>query len=159
MPHHQFYKDINMPKTDVGAGCTVAVFNKNREFAILKRRCDLKHMPGAYCFPGGWIEKNETICDAGRREVMEEIGCKLSAIKVVGAMDTIKPEEDHHTVTALMIAVLADGEIPSNCEPEKCEKLIMLPFSEWDNMPRPIMNDYAANMSRLEIENFLKENI
>jgi 8-oxo-dGTP pyrophosphatase MutT (NUDIX family) len=148
-----------MPKTNVGAGCGVAVFNKNREFILLRRHKGLGHLPGAHCFAGGWIEMGETMLDAGRREVMEEIGCKLAAIKVVGAADVIIPEENHHNITALMVAVLADGETPKNCEPDKAEEIIFVPFSKWYAMPRPTFCDYAANMSRMEIEKFLDENI
>jgi ADP-ribose pyrophosphatase YjhB (NUDIX family) len=148
-----------MPKTEVGAGCAVGAFNKRREFFMLKRRGDAGHMPGCWCLPGGWIEKGETMLEAGRREIMEEIGCALGAMKVVGVADNIRPDEGHHTISALMVAMLADGETPSNCEPAKASELIALPFSEWDNMPRPLACDYAANMSRLEIEKFLAENI
>jgi 8-oxo-dGTP pyrophosphatase MutT (NUDIX family) len=137
----------------------VAVFNKKREFVMLKRSAKAKHMPGVYCLPGGWIEKGEAMCDAGRREAFEEIGCRLSAIRVVGAADIIRPSEDHHTVSVLMVGVLADGEVPRNCEPDKAEELLTLPFFEWDRMPRPLACDYAANMPRLEMEKFLDENI
>jgi ADP-ribose pyrophosphatase YjhB (NUDIX family) len=148
-----------MPKTNVGAGCAVAVFNKAREFVLIKRRADVKHGPGFYCFPGGWIEFNEPILDAGRREVMEEIGCSVKAIEAIGVVDNIVPNENHHTITALMVAVLADGEIPKNMEPEKADTVMMFPFSEWDKMPSPKFCDYAANMSRFEIERFLEQNI
>jgi 8-oxo-dGTP pyrophosphatase MutT (NUDIX family) len=148
-----------MPKTNVGAGCAVAVFNKNREFVMIRRHVNLKHVPGAYCFPGGWIEDGETMLEAGRREVMEEIGCRVKAIKVIGVADIIKPQEAVYSISALMVAILADGETPKNMEPQKSDTLITLPFSKWDDMPRPIMCDYAANSSKYEIEKFLQENI
>ena len=147
-----------MPKTDVGAGCAIVVFNKNHEFYMLKRPMHLSHHPGVYCLPGGWIEKNEATLDAGRREVKEEFGVSVKAIKVVGLSDNIIPSENHHTISALMVAMLADGETPINAEPDKSDECICLPFSRFYDIPRPIFCDYAANMSMLEIEKFLEEN-
>jgi 8-oxo-dGTP pyrophosphatase MutT (NUDIX family) len=147
-----------MPKTEVGAGCAVAAFNKKREFFMLKRSAASRHMPGLYCLPGGWIEEGEAMLDAGRREIMEELGCRLGAMKAVGVADNIRPDEGHHTISALMVAMLLDGEAPVNREPDKADELFALPFSRWDSMPRPLVCDYAANMSRFEIEKFLDEN-
>ncbi len=145
-----------MPKTNVGAGCAVAVFNSKREFVLLKRGTQA-HAPGVYCLPGGWIEDFETMLDAGRREVMEEIGCRVKAIKVVGVADTIMKNENHHTLTALMVAVLEDGEEPKNIEPEKCSEILTLPYSKLGDLPNPFFTDYAANMSVFEVEKFLDE--
>ncbi|MCL2440031.1 MAG: NUDIX domain-containing protein [Alphaproteobacteria bacterium] len=148
-----------MPKTDVGAGTAVIVFNSRREFFMLKRHSKLGHVPGAYCMPGGWIEKFEATLDAGRREVMEEIGCRVKAIAIVGTADVIKHDEGVHNITVIMAAILADGEVPKNAEPHKAEKIITLPFAEFANMPRPIFVDYAACVSMPELEKFLDENL
>ena len=148
-----------MPKTDVGAGCAVIVFNRDREFSLLRRASHLSHLPSCYCLPGGWIEKFETMYDAGRREVLEEIGCELSAITAVGVVDNIQPQENHHTITALMAGILKEGSVPRNMEPAKCDEIVILPFSKINDMPRPLFVDYASHMSLFEIEKFLDEHL
>jgi 8-oxo-dGTP diphosphatase len=142
-----------MPKTDVGAGCAVAVFNKKGQFVMLKRLS--KHAFGTYCIPGGWIEFGEEFEEAGAREVMEETGCRVRGIEVVGVLNTFRPEENHHTITVIMAAMLADGEEPRNMEPDKCESIAW--HDDWDDMPRPLMCEYSKAVPKARIEEYLRK--
>lgn len=50
---------------------------KDERILLLKRRDDEKVYPGAYTFPGGKIEDNDTITEGLAREVVEECGLVL----------------------------------------------------------------------------------
>src|SRR5271157_2034840 len=55
------------------------VLNARKEMALLHVT---KH--GYYKIPGGGIEEGESTADALHREVLEEIGCRVGALKPVG---------------------------------------------------------------------------
>jgi len=47
------------------------------------------------CIPGGHIELNETIEDALKREVLEEVGLSIDVIALLGVQEQICPVEFH----------------------------------------------------------------
>lgn len=59
--------------------CNVTIINSHRQ-VLLTRRADC----GLWCLPGGLVEAGETIADAMRREVREEIGCEIEVGSLVG---------------------------------------------------------------------------
>lgn len=52
------------------------ILKDNNEFLIVKRNENDELYPGAWEFPGGHLEKGETIKDGLKRELEEEIGYK-----------------------------------------------------------------------------------
>lgn len=144
-----------MPRTDVGAGCAVAVFDRNRRFIMMHRTG--KHAGGTYCLPGGWIEMFEDILEAGRREVMEELGARVRGIEIVGVANNIRKDENHHSISVILAAVLEDGESPKNNEPEKCDGIFWV--DDWDSMPQPTMVAYNECVGKDVIEKYLAENL
>ncbi|MDR0366982.1 MAG: NUDIX domain-containing protein [Rickettsiales bacterium] len=144
-----------MPKTDVGVGVAVAAFAKDGRFVML-RRTGL-HAHGTWCLPGGWLEKYEEFEAAARREVIEEIGCRIRNVRVAGISNHIRRDENHHTVTVHLCAMLEDGEVPRNMEPEKSGEIRWV--DDWDDMPSPVMCDYSAVVSKAGIEKYLAGNI
>jgi 8-oxo-dGTP diphosphatase len=63
---------------------------------------------GSYALPGGAVEIGETVEDACRREMREEIGLDVRNLRLIGVYS--KPDRDPrgHTVS---IAFLADADI------------------------------------------------
>lgn len=59
--------------------CTVAVFLRGE--LLLTRRSD----NGKWCMPGGGVEPGESLSEAGEREVLEESGLIVKAIRLIGA--------------------------------------------------------------------------
>lgn len=53
---------------------TVAVINRDKKILLLKRGSTAPYNPNNYCFPGGTVEKNESLEDAASRELYEETG-------------------------------------------------------------------------------------
>ena len=64
----------------------------NNEYLIVQRSNTDDFLPGIWEFPGGNIEENETILEALKRELKEEIGYELDTNneKIVHFYDEIK---------------------------------------------------------------------
>ena len=76
--------DQKYPEPAVGA----IILNDNGEMLIVKSP---KWM--TYTIPGGHVEVNETMEEALRREVKEEVGLDVEIIKKIDAFDAINPAE------------------------------------------------------------------
>lgn len=56
---------------------TVALIDRHDRLLLLLRGSTAPWMPNRYCLPGGGINQNENLIDAGIREVYEETGIEL----------------------------------------------------------------------------------
>ncbi len=68
-----------MKKIDVAA----AIIKKNNRYFIAKRNMN-KHLGGFFEFPGGKRERNETLQEALKREILEELSIEISVDKKLG---------------------------------------------------------------------------
>jgi len=73
------------------------VIRKDDGVVLIKRKFPL--FKGEYALPGGFVEENETVEEACRREVLEETGVKLGKLKFVGAYATPGRDPRGRTVT------------------------------------------------------------
>jgi ADP-ribose pyrophosphatase YjhB (NUDIX family) len=53
---------------------------------------------GEWSLPGGAQELGETVEETARREVREETGCEIGALKLLGVFDSIEKDEDGHAL-------------------------------------------------------------
>lgn len=70
-------------------GVAAAVFDRER--VLLVRRCK-EPARGQWSFPGGAVKVGETLVDALRREVREELSIEISVGGVLGIFDRIYPD-------------------------------------------------------------------
>ncbi|NIO22690.1 MAG: NUDIX domain-containing protein [Candidatus Aenigmarchaeota archaeon] len=77
-------KDQKYPEPTVGA----IILNNKGEVLVLK-----SPKWNTYTIPGGHVELNETMEDALRREVKEEIGLDVNVIRMLNVSDAIRPRE------------------------------------------------------------------
>lgn len=99
------------PRLGVGA-CIV----RDGKLLLLRRLRNPE--AGQWSIPGGKIDFLEPIEDALRREVAEETGLILGALRLLGVTDQIDPETPEHWVAPTYLAESFTGE-PVNLEPEK----------------------------------------
>lgn len=101
---------------------------------MLKRSALSKFAPGVYSFPGGRVEKNETIRQAVIREVQEELGLAIDE-NDLEFVHTFYRKGEHELVACIFKCTKWQGR-PLNKEPEKHEELQWLDF---DNLPENII--------------------
>ena len=94
-------------------GCSAVLFDKDRLTVLLTRRTD----NGQWCLPGGMIDPGESVSEGCEREVFEETGLKVRAVRLTGVYSnpnrlTIYPDGNKAHVIVLNFEVeLVGGEL------------------------------------------------
>ncbi len=76
----------------------VVIFNENKEILLVKRGEDPKK--GMWALPGGFMEVEEDVVDAAKRETEEETGLKIDKLKLLD----IATEGSKRYTTVLLVA-------------------------------------------------------
>jgi len=92
-------KDLR-PKTKQGAGCLI--FCRSTDRFLMIRRSDLVPVANTWSLPGGSVDHGETPEQAARREVMEEIGYRLTdqPLRLIYTNETHAPRFKFYTYAA-----------------------------------------------------------
>ncbi|MBS3152381.1 NUDIX domain-containing protein [Candidatus Woesearchaeota archaeon] len=90
----------------------VTAFIKNKsgnKFLIVKRNTNEIAYPGKWAFPGGKLEKGETLLKTLKREVLEEVGLEIDENKhYLKDYTFIRP--DGHNVVGICFIIIAKSE-------------------------------------------------
>ena len=122
-------------KDFIGVGVGATILNNKNEILLLKRRQSISEdrtTSGMWSVPGGEVDFMETIEDAIKREVREEIGVDVEIVKHIGYTDQILKKSKVHWSCHHFLCKIKGGE-PKVIEPNKFEKL------EWfsiDKLPK-----------------------
>lgn len=111
----------------------IAVFVLRGDTILLGRRRGA-HGAGEWALPGGHLEFGETIEACARREVEEETGLALGAIRLGPYSSDLFAAEGKHYVTLFVLAVAPKGE-PELREPTKCDGWV---WRRWSDLPEPL---------------------
>jgi 8-oxo-dGTP diphosphatase len=100
---------MGLPKTP--ALTTDCVIFDGRGRVLLTRR---GHPPfeGGYALPGGFVETGETVENACRREVLEEVGIEVGDLRLVGVYSDPARDPRGHTVSVAYLVVLLRASVP-----------------------------------------------
>ncbi|MCX7122764.1 MAG: NUDIX domain-containing protein [Gammaproteobacteria bacterium] len=122
-------------------GVGVIIINDEGKVLLGKRLS--KHGHGTWSFPGGHLEKEETILECARREAEEETGLKLSEIELGPSTRDIFEESGKVYLTHFVIARCFEGT-PKVMEPDKCESWH---WFDWDQLPSPLFKPIESLMN------------
>lgn len=107
-----------------------------RRGRVLLGRRRGSHGEGYYAAPGGHIEFGESFEQAARREVGEETGLEIAALRLLSVGNYVFRRQDgeRHYIDVDFVCEAPSGE-PQLMEPEKCDGW------EWydlDDLPQPL---------------------
>ncbi len=105
------------------------------KFLILKRSDKEIAFPGKWAFPGGKVEKGQTVTETLRREVKEEAGLEIQDYKEY-LKDYTFVRPDGHNVVGLTFLVKADSDAV-NMSQDFSEYAWVKPeeFESYDHIP------------------------
>jgi 8-oxo-dGTP diphosphatase len=87
-----------------------AIFDGNDRVLLIRR--GNPPFEGAYALPGGFVEIGETVDEACRREVLEEVGIEVGELRLVGVYSDPARDPRGHTVSIAFLAVLLRASVP-----------------------------------------------
>lgn len=111
----------------VRVGCGALIINDRNEVLLLKRGKKTRNQTGLWCQPGGGVDFGETVKEAIKREIKEELGIEIELIKYLCYTDQVMESEDQHWVAISYLAKIEKGE-PRNLEPHKHEEIKWFPI-------------------------------
>jgi mutator protein MutT len=130
-------------KDYIGVGVGAMIFNADGELLLAKRGLAAKNERGCWECPGGSIEFGETMAEAIKREVREELGVEIILKHQLRAVDHLLPDEGQHWVTSPFVAKIVPGQAPKILEPHKCDGIAWFPLNA---LPRPLSVATQLNM-------------
>ncbi|MEA2056561.1 MAG: NUDIX domain-containing protein [Patescibacteria group bacterium] len=133
----------------IGVGVGALIFNSQSQLLLTKRGSAAKNEVGKWEIPGGQVEFNETLQQALKREIKEELGIKIEIIRLLHVVNHIIPQEKQHWVSPTFICRIKTGT-PQILEPKKCEKI------DWFNLEE--VNHLDLSIATKKDINYLKAN-
>jgi 8-oxo-dGTP diphosphatase len=118
----------------IGVGVGAIILNDKKQILLGLRGPLAKNERGTWEIPGGAVEYGETLTNALKREVQEEIGVEIEVGRLVQVVDHILPAENQHWVSPTYICKISAG-VPTNLEPGKCDRLDWFSLSEAQQLP------------------------
>ena len=97
-----------------GVGCGAAIVRDGRLLLVKRRRAP---EAGHWSLPGGKVDFGESVADAVKREIREEVGLEIELLRSLGIVEMIGVD-DQHWVSPIYLARAPEGEARNN-EPEK----------------------------------------
>ncbi|WP_051688441.1 NUDIX hydrolase [Butyrivibrio sp. AE2032] len=136
-------------------GCGVLIENDKGQ-VLLQKRSDT----GEWCVPGGAMEPGETFVEAATRELYEEVGIRVSDLKLFGLYSGTDREIHYpngdvvYSLSVIFITKSYSGEI-SDSDSEVLEHRFFdrneIPKDLFTPDARPIL-DWAAGIREVEVK-------
>ena len=132
---------INQPPTRPALGVSALVWHDGRVLLVRRGRPPLK---GLWSLPGGHVEFGESLEQAVCREVREETGLDIAALRRIDVVEIIAdvgaPSPHHHYVLIVFAAELRRGTLLAG--DDAAEARFVAP-AEFDELP---MTDHTRRL-------------
>jgi 8-oxo-dGTP diphosphatase len=129
---------MKIGKDYIGVGVGAVIMNEDGKFLLMKRGPKSKSEVGTWEKPGGSVEFGETLENALKREVKEELGVAIKIIKLLHVADHIIDDEQQHWVSPAYICKIVSG-VPKIKEPDKCDEIGWFSIEEAIKLPLAIV--------------------
>ena len=118
----------------IGVGVRAAILNNEKKVLLALRGQKAKNERGKWEIPGGSVEFGETLEEALKREIREELGVEIEIKELLDVCSHIIPDEKQHWVSPTYICQITNG-IPINKEQEKCDQIGWFSIQEAEKLP------------------------
>lgn len=136
--------DYVTPKVDIRA----VVFNDKNEILLVKERAD-----GAWAMPGGWADVGFSPSEVAVKEVKEETGLDVEAVRLLAVLDKRchpHPPHTHYAYKVIILCRLVGGEFAGTFD------ILDKGFFSPDNLP-PLSEERTLK-SHIDMAYEYKEN-
>lgn len=133
----------------IGSAVGAFILNEKGELFLMKRGVQCRNEVGYWEAPGGSIHFNETMEDAIKREIKEELGIEIEIMQQFPAVDHFIPTEKQHWVATAFLATFKHGQTPRIMEPDKCDEIGWFAL---DSLPTPLSSVTQINIDRDHIQ-------
>ena len=96
------------PRPAVTADCVVMTNEPQPKVLLIQRGSD--PFKGAWAFPGGFMNMDETTEECAIRELEEETGLKVSELHQIGAYSKVDRDPRGRTITVAYLAIIASPQ-------------------------------------------------
>ena len=126
------------PRPAVTADCVVITNEPLQKVLLIQRGAD--PFKGAWAFPGGFMNMDETTEECAIRELEEETGLKVATIHQIGTYSQVDRDPRGRTITVAYLAIIdTPKEVKGQDDAAKAEwfpitKLPHLAFDHYDIM-------------------------
>lgn len=121
----------------------VGVLVWHGEKLLLGKRLS-KNSGTCWQFPGGHLEVSETVNECAHREVLEETGLEVTALRHLGFTNQTFVVGDENYLTLLISCEYHSGEVKVT-EPEKCE---CWQWFDYQNLPHPLFEPISLYLAQ-----------
>jgi ADP-ribose pyrophosphatase YjhB (NUDIX family) len=119
-------------------GCNAAVFDEQRRVLVVRREDN-----GLWCFPGGGMNSGESVAEACEREVREETGLSVEALRLIAIYSSPHQVSEYtggdrfHSVDLVFEARVVSGRLAQSDETTELrfctrDELVSLPMHPQD---------------------------
>ena len=122
----------------------VAIVTREAEPRVLLIRRKKEPFAGSYALPGGFVEENERLADAARRELVEETGVTVSDLEQLYTVGDPGRDPRGWTVSVAYLAQVA----PDALTPVAADDADAVGWFALDELP-PLAFDHAMLLARV----------
>jgi mutator protein MutT len=139
-----------IPGSDyIGIGVGALILNEKNQVLLGLGGKKARNEIGTWEIPGGKVEFGETLHQALKREIKEEIDIDIEIVTLLDVYDHILEFENQHWVSPTYICTIARGT-PKVMEPEKCEQIGWFSIAEAKKLPLSVIT--KQDIERLEVK-------